>query len=127
MVEEQIVQINFKDHTEIQVEDLLELRKISLDWTNNRPYCTYVESGAFNTYKRELRDEMSKPENSEGRIAVAVFNSNLAVKLIVDFFWKITGSDNPTRLFSTREEALDWLRKERDAHNQDSTNNSKIA
>ncbi|MCB0479400.1 MAG: hypothetical protein KDC84_14620 [Crocinitomicaceae bacterium] len=117
LIEGQIVKITFKNRVDLTPEHTLMLRQIALDWTQGRGYCTFIVPGEFVTYSSEIKDVMAKHEHSKDRIAVAVYQSNLAIKLIVDLFWNITKKKDPTRMFRNENDALQWLRKCRDQHN----------
>lgn len=112
---------------ELLPEHMIELRAIALEWTGNKSYCSYIIPGDFNRYSKEIKETMALPQYSKGRIAVAVFQSNLAVKIIVDLYWNMTKRQEPTRLFRTKEEALKWLRQKRDENNLLNNKNFNIA
>ncbi|MEZ4937612.1 MAG: hypothetical protein R2799_08460 [Crocinitomicaceae bacterium] len=105
----------------------IELRNIAMEWCGEHGYCTYVIPGAFVNYSKEIKEVMAQPQYSDQRIAVAVFQSNLAVRLIVDLFWKLTKKKEPTRLFRTKEDALLWLRKQKDEFNIKNCKKNNIA
>jgi hypothetical protein len=117
--------ISFKDHVDVCVEEMLELRSKALEWTEGKGYCTYVETGAFNSFSKEVKEALVTKEHSSKRIAIAVLQSNLAIKIIADLYLKVNKPEDPTKLFRSKEEALKWLRARIIEHNLSSSEGSK--
>jgi hypothetical protein len=60
---------------------------------------------------REARERLAAPDAGEGVIAVAVLIKSKVQKVMYNFFQSIYKAPNPSKLFTDRQKALEWLSK----------------
>ncbi len=103
-----IMNVIFKDNRLITLEDVKEVN----DWVaslGSQKYLNLME-GAYNTDIDSIVREFSASEKeNKYTIADALVISTSAHKLITDFYVKVNKPYKPTRIFTNREEAIEWL------------------
>jgi hypothetical protein len=103
-----IMNIIFKENTLITMEDVSEVM-LWVASLGERKYLNLME-GAYNTDIDSLVREFSASDK-ENRytIADAIVISSAAHKMITDFYVNKNKPVKPTRIFSDREQAVNWL------------------
>ncbi len=64
-----------------------------------------------NTFSKEAREYTASKEVSEVLKADAFVINGLALRIIGNGYLKINKPSRPTRLFNSKEEAIDWLKR----------------
>lgn len=64
-----------------------------------------------NTFSKEAREYTASKEVSEVLKADAFVIKGLALRIIGNGYLKINKPSRPTRLFNSKEEAIDWLKR----------------
>ncbi len=64
-----------------------------------------------NTFSKEAREYTASKEVSDVLKADAFVIKGLALRIIGNGYLKINKPSRPTRLFNSREEAIDWLKR----------------
>lgn len=111
LIEDRIINIVVKDNVEIEVEDVLDIRKTNERLSKNENYLVVLESGFHSSITREARELSAKKEYGEQRKAMAFVITSLAQRIIGNFFININKPPTPTKIFNSREEALVWVKK----------------
>ncbi|MBX7093897.1 MAG: hypothetical protein K1X56_04180 [Flavobacteriales bacterium] len=108
--EDGIVQIIFKDDTVIDVANQLENLKVFLEvlGEEKRPFMFEAMEGV--TVTREGRDHAVQMESKTPACAYAIVVTNLAYKLIADFYYRFNRPKYPFKVFRKKHEAEAWLR-----------------
>lgn len=90
-------------------KSMVHLRK---KFTNNTPVKVLVKQAGLKGIKKDARDYLSSDEGIEGIIGAAILARNAFERHMANFFIGITviRPKVPTKLFSSEEEALDWLK-----------------
>lgn len=102
-----IMHVHYKKNTTIDTEAQLMMREIYREMVPGKtlPYIFSAASGV--TFTKEAR------ENSRGKdspiASYAIIANNLAYRLIANFYLKVNKPKVPYRLFSTMEDAVEWL------------------
>ncbi len=107
-----IIKMEVPEYEFLEVEDILEVRKANLTLSENKPFCVLLDTrrGYFNVSK-EANKLLAGKEYAEKRMAAALLSQSLATKLASNFFINFSKPITPTRVFSTEEEAINWLKK----------------
>lgn len=114
LLEPNIILVRVTKGTEFGVSELQESRDINQKLSNGEAYCVLLETAPFPDYTDEAKALSTTPEFTDGRFALAIIQNSLALRLLIRFYIKMNKPICPTRAFNSREEALIWLRQERD-------------
>jgi hypothetical protein len=103
-----IMNIIFKENTLITMEDVSEVM-LWVASLGERKYLNLME-GAYNTDIDSLVREFSASDKeNKFTIADAIVITSPAHKMITDFYVNKNKPVKPTRVFTDREEAVNWL------------------
>lgn len=67
------------------------------------------EFSSFSEMEPEIREWASQPNENTYTYLDAIVISNLAQKLIANFYLKFNKPPRPTKIFTTTESALEWI------------------
>lgn len=95
---------------ELDVNDGYEMRKIFLSFSKGNKFAVLTDATNFFSTTGELRQLLASAEFTNLRFATAIVTQSMASKIIGNFFIKVNKPATPTKLFSTEELALDWLK-----------------
>lgn len=95
---------------EITYEDAIEITAIGTEITKGKHVGAIVDIKSTFTITKEAREYFALHANQKQFIAIAVLSSNLASRLIVNFYVKINRPQIPTKLFAQKEQAMQWLK-----------------
>jgi len=116
-IEEGIVENYFLSGENIEVEDFQELKIKNLEIMGKRSYTVLVAAEGLTSFTREAREYVASKEYVGITIAKALLISGLGQRIIGNFYMKVNKPNIKTRLFSDRDKAIAWLRKEYRQHN----------
>ena len=111
-----IILLQVNSHSDLGVKGIIEIREANFKLNNGNPYCVLMEAGEFTAATKEAREVSATKEHAKNRIAMAIIQNNVAIKLLTIFYLKINKPVSPTKPFRTKEEALVWLREMRDSY-----------
>jgi hypothetical protein len=114
LIEEGIIHVIINDHADFDINVMLEMRAANNELSGGKPYCVLLESGDFVNYTKEAQRESTTPEHTKNRIAMAVIENNIAIRILTDFYIKLFKPIGPTKSFKSKEKAMEWLRERRD-------------
>jgi hypothetical protein len=111
--EDRIIRVMFKKKSEITEESFRKLFDVFQSMIEGVPYAYlyYAEDGSVTVTddgRRFAKDE----EFSFPKICNAVIVTNLAHKLIANFYLKFNKPNYPFKVFSKKEDALKWCRQQ---------------
>ncbi len=111
--EDQIVRVMFKKKSEITQESFRTLFEVFRDMISGVPYAYiyYAEDGS-STVTDDGRRFAKDEEFSFPKICNAVIVTNLAHKLIANFYLKFNKPNYPFKVFSKMEDALKWCKQQ---------------
>lgn len=99
-------------NTEVQI-DLERAKAVvakRLNVCNGKSFPTFFDLGAAKYASKEVRDYLTK-EGSEGVSAAAFHVNNIATKLFIDCYLAVHKPAMPTKIFSDKEHAVQWLKQ----------------
>jgi hypothetical protein len=100
------------DYAVIELEDLLEAKKINQELTKGEPYVAILTFGEMTEVTKAAREQIASFEHKQNTIAKAILVNNIGNRLLGNFYLSVNKPFIKTRLFTTRETALEWLRQE---------------
>lgn len=113
LFENGLMNVVFKDHRYIDIKDIQEV----MDWVDEialgRMFVNLME-GAYNTdLAPEVREFSASDKNNNFTIADALVISSQAHKLVTNFYIKFNKPAKPTKVFTDRLKAIEWLLEEK--------------
>lgn len=111
LIEKGVVHIVYKDNVEIELEDVIEMRKISYQLSNGKEYVSVYESGQHTSITKEAREIPLNDIHTKNRKALAIVVSSLAQRLISNFFRNANKSSHPIKIFNSKANALIWAKQ----------------
>lgn len=105
----EIAYIEFNKAIKIELEHAIEMVSIRKKATNNVPRLVIMDGTNIINVSKEARDYLSSEEATEGIIAGAFIVDSPLTKILGNFFLKISKPNKPSKLFTNREEATEWL------------------
>lgn len=116
MIDEQTVEVVFKDHTLIDVEELRDSYSRLNHFTRGRRLKKLIISGRFTEITRQAR-EYGHNESFRIRdkvIAEAMVVHSLGQKMIANFYLRCIKNIYPVKFFTEVEKAREWLKSQPD-------------
>ena len=89
-------------------KQMVEFRLI---FSAGKSYPFFADVREVKMINKEARDYFASSEGIKGIIATAVFVDNFVSKTIGNFFINFSRPAIPTRIFSNRSEAINWLKE----------------
>jgi hypothetical protein len=105
-----IVYVFFKEHALLDINLQLRMFEAYHTVTNSKltPFLFIADSGV--TITKEARDNAILLEESSPCKATAVIVTNLAYKLIANFYMQFNKPKRPYKVFSNKGDAIEWLK-----------------
>ena len=100
------------DYAVIELEDLLEAKKINQELTKGEPYVAILTFGEMTEVTKAAREQIASFEHKQNTIAKAILVNDIGNRLLGNFYLSVNKPLIKTRLFTSRESALEWLRHE---------------
>ena len=111
-LDDNIIYLSFKPDVDFKLEDAIEVNNLIVDLSGNKPFLSLVDvSGRYGNITNEARNHFAKdPKTKEIRVAEALIIDNLPMRLLARFYQKVNKPSNPIKIFSTKAEAIEWLK-----------------
>jgi hypothetical protein len=111
LIEKYIIHIDILPEVDLDVPEIKLLHEAVLKVSKGEKYAILSTSGFACTITPAAREySATQPTMKEFRIAKALVVSNLAHSLVGNFYIKFNKPFNPTKMFRSKSEALNWLR-----------------
>ncbi len=110
LLEVGLINLIIKNYVEIDAEDMIEIRKINEKLTHNNNYVVLFETGLHSTFTKDARELVSSFEYGQKRKAIAILIDNLSQRIVGNFFININKPSTPTKIFTSKKDALQWLK-----------------
>ncbi|MBC5772871.1 hypothetical protein H8S95_02260 [Pontibacter sp. KCTC 32443] len=78
------------------------------EFTGNKDYPCLVDAISIKNFSKEARDYFAN-EGNEGIIANAILTNSTVIKMMANFYIIVNKPVNPTRMFTDKNSALEWL------------------
>ena len=112
LLTENIIENYIHDNSSVEVEDVRAIKEVNLKLTEGKPYCILVDSGMVTTISSEARKLSASKEFAQKTIAKALLVHSVGHRLVGRFYIKINKPHIKTKIFSDREDAIDWLKEQ---------------
>jgi hypothetical protein len=105
-----LLEIVIKENVILDVELLLEIKRISENHNPHAKSCVFIEGAGFFNVTKEVRELSAEQKFSSRAAAVAVFTKNPTLLLIGELYNKINKPAVETKIFTNREKARKWIK-----------------
>lgn len=103
----------YKKGLKVNMEMAKEIVQARLNLTNQKPLVVLVYNQGVISMDKKARDYLSSNEGVRGIIAAAIVLDSPFSSFLGNFFLSVTKPKIPARIFSRKEDALNWLQKYR--------------
>ncbi|MBC5992406.1 DUF7793 family protein [Pontibacter cellulosilyticus] len=107
-IEEGILHVYYKRIENMDLDIAKECVLTRKEFTNNRVYPCLINVIQMKSSTKEARDFFAT-EGNEGISASALIVNSSAFKMMANFYIMVNRPKNPTRLFTDKASALEWL------------------
>ena len=109
MINEWVIENVIHDNAELDVEDIMEIKRINGEISAGRCYTVLVDSGSFTSITDEGRKLSASKDFQQQTIAKAILVNSLSQRIIGKLYMRFNKPMITTKIFSDRERALEWL------------------
>lgn len=104
-----IVELHTNDVHVYEIPDAKENVESTGKLTNNKKAPILIVGGTFTSLKKETREFMATEESLKYSKAEAFLITSLAQKILFDFYVRIDKPLVPSKVFTNKEKAIEWL------------------
>ncbi len=108
--EDGLIHFLVKKDAILDVSDLWESRRMSLEYLPNTKYQIMMEAEDLFTVTKEAREVGASPEYAADLDAVALVTTSFPLKLLGNLYIRINKPIVPTKLFYDQQSAINWLK-----------------
>lgn len=120
-----IMNVIFKENLLIELNDIKDVVSWVGEIANGRKFINLME-GADNTdLDTEVRSFAASSEENKYTIADAMVISNQAQRIVTNFYLKVNKPYKPTKIFTDRDKAIDWLLSEKEKFETENINSGR--
>jgi hypothetical protein len=105
-----IIHIHLKPGAEMELSDAILIVEAMGKVGEGKKFPVLIDAGEFVSIDKEVRMFSASEESNIYTLADAIAYYSLAQKMIADFYLKNDKPVVPTRIFSNKEEAVEWLK-----------------
>lgn len=109
--EEGIGIMYFKDRITMDIPEQMEHLKGIIELTENLPTPFVIMAGEHVIITKDAKENASFLEDKSPVCASAIVVSNLAYRLLADFFIKMQKPKIPYKTFTNKEKAFEWCKQ----------------
>ena len=109
--EDGIMHIHIKEGREMHLNDAIQVVEAIGKLGNKQKVPVLIDCGEFATIDKEVRMFSASEKANVYTLAEAVAYHSFAHKLLIDFYVDYNKPSIETKVFSSNEEAVDWLKK----------------
>ncbi len=102
---------HFKDNVTMDIPEQLENLEAIIKICNGHPTPFVITAGKNFIITKDARDNALSLEDKSPINANAIVVQNLAYRLIAEFFIKVQKPKSPYKIFTKKEEALEWCQQ----------------
>jgi hypothetical protein len=107
-VNDDVIHLKWRQDVELEIPDIDEVEAAFQELTKGKKVKVLSEFGNYVNISAEARDYAAA--RSPECIALAYVITSLAQRIVIRFYIRLRRRQNPTKVFTSREEALNWLK-----------------
>jgi hypothetical protein len=104
-----ILQMRVHENAKIGIAEMVENVMSANALANGKKYLKLVEGNKNVSVTKEARDLSAAMKEWDNSIAVALVVKSMTNKIIANFYINFNKPAVPTRIFTTKEKAIEWL------------------
>jgi len=108
-MENDIVCISFNQTLTLEEKQAIEMVQLRKSLTKNIPKLFILDGKNLTNVTKGARDYLASQDATDGIIAGAFLVNSPLTKILGNFFLRISKPNKPSKLFTNREEAIEWL------------------
>lgn len=109
-IQDGILYINYKEIENLDLEVATACVQARKHFTQNHAYPSLIDAINIKHFTKEARDYFAR-EGNEGIAASAILAKSAVIKMMANFYITVNKPVNPTRTFTDKQAALEWLMK----------------
>jgi len=110
--DDDIVFFKYAPQLEMNMDVAKDIVRSRLEYTNNKSVFTLIDFTNVKSVTKEARDYMNSPEGGlKGILGGAFLSNSVVATLFVNLYLKVSNPTIPAKFFTSREDALQWLKK----------------
>ncbi len=110
-LEDGVFHVVFETDINMTLECAKDVLKQRLEITEFKDYPLYVDIRGVLSIDRSARKYLSSHEGTKHALAAAIHVNNPISKFLGNLFIRVDKPDKPTKLFTDKANALEWLKK----------------
>lgn len=107
--EDNVLHIVFKQDAAVDLEDVVENKEARLALQQGKKALVLGDIREVWQLSKEAQNYLASEEVTNLNIAMAILTNSLTTVLTANFFIKFKKPKTPTKMFSSKKEALEWL------------------
>ncbi|WP_258540770.1 DUF7793 family protein [Parvicella tangerina] len=112
LYDNEVMNVIFHDNCYIDIRDIEEVMIWMKDVANGRMFVNLMEGGYNTDLAPEVREFSASSEENKYTIADAIVISSQAHDIVSNFYVKFNKPVKPTKIFTDRSKAIEWLLEE---------------
>jgi hypothetical protein len=112
LLEKGIIENVILEGVHIEKQDVLDIKEKNLSLAGGEKYAVLISAHYLSTFSKESRELTASAEFAKETIATAIIADNMGLRLIGNFYLQVNKPHIRTKLFTDRDEAMNWLRSE---------------
>jgi hypothetical protein len=109
--EDSILYVSFNDGADVDRADVEEIYSEGLKMSGGKPYMTLSDIRNNPTSSPEARAFAATCDYAKFRLADALLADSSVMSLVANFYIRFNKPKVPTRLFNSKEKAVNWLKE----------------
>ena len=111
-IDDEIIYATYIPKLEINLEIAQELVENRMSFSENRPHYILIDFTNVKSVTKSARDYMNDPEAGlKGILGGAFLSNSVVATLFVNLYLKVNNPTIPAKFFTTKAEAIHWLKK----------------
>jgi hypothetical protein len=111
-IDDEIIYATYIPKLEINLEIAQELVENRMSFSENRPHYILIDFTNVKSVTKGARDYMNDPgAGLKGILGGAFLSNSVVATLFVNLYLKVNNPTIPAKFFTTRADAIHWLKK----------------
>jgi hypothetical protein len=110
LLESGIIENIIKEGVHVEKQDVQELKEANQGLAGGEKYAVLISPHYLSTFSKEARELTASFEFAMDTVASAIIVDNMGHRLVGEFYLQVNKPHINTKLFSNKEDAIDWLR-----------------
>lgn len=111
LLEPAILENIINDGVVIEPADVIAFKQANENLAKGKPYAVLVNFAEVVSIKREAKELVASKNFKRQAVAQALLINSTGQKIVANFYLKFNKPHLPTKAFTDRERAMDWLRQ----------------